>query len=82
MTSAKISPRSTSTWTGNAPELPRKAMLMEERELIGTYVSEHPLQASLMHLQNLVTRQANVYGGFGHRILLNPIDTLLWLRID
>ena len=42
----------------NAPELPRKEMLMEERELIGTYVSEHPLQASLMHLQNLVTRQA------------------------
>ena len=42
----------------NAPELPRKEMLMEERELIGTYVSEHPLQASLLHLQNLVTRQA------------------------
>ena len=42
----------------NAPELPRKEMLMEERELIGTYVSEHPLQASLQHLQDLVTRQS------------------------
>ncbi|NJM41473.1 MAG: hypothetical protein HC853_12260 [Anaerolineae bacterium] len=40
----------------NAPEIPRKELLMAERELIGTYVSEHPLAASLQHFQDLTNR--------------------------
>jgi DNA polymerase-3 subunit alpha len=40
----------------NAPEIPRKELLMAERELIGTYVSEHPLAASLQHFTDLTNR--------------------------
>lgn len=36
-------------------EIPRKQLLLEEKELIGTYVSEHPLQAQLDVLQHQVT---------------------------
>jgi len=40
----------------NAPEIPRKELLFFERELIGTYVSDHPLAASLQHLQETINR--------------------------
>lgn len=36
-------------------EIPRRQLLLEEKELIGTYVSEHPLQAQLDVLQHQVT---------------------------
>jgi DNA polymerase-3 subunit alpha len=41
-----------------APELPRREMLNAERELIGTYVSDHPLAATLEQLQDRVTRNS------------------------
>lgn len=40
----------------NAPEIPRKELLTMERDLIGTYVSDHPLADTLQHLQETVTR--------------------------
>ena len=46
------------TLPANAPPIPRKELLMFERELIGTYVTEHPLAASLQHLQEFVTRNS------------------------
>lgn len=39
----------------NVKEIPRRQLLLEEKELIGTYVSEHPLQAQLDVLQHQVT---------------------------
>jgi DNA polymerase III subunit alpha len=41
-----------------APEIPRKELLNAERELIGTYVSDHPLADALAHLQDRVTRNS------------------------
>ncbi len=41
-----------------APEMPRREMLNAERELIGTYVSDHPLAATLEQLQDRVTRNS------------------------
>jgi DNA polymerase-3 subunit alpha len=43
----------------NAPEIPRKELLAAEKELIGTYVTEHPLAQALQHLQDFVTRNSN-----------------------
>ncbi len=40
----------------NAPEIPRKELLMMERDLIGTYVSDHPLASALQHLTETITR--------------------------
>jgi DNA polymerase-3 subunit alpha len=37
------------------PEVPRKEMLGWEKDLVGTYVSEHPLQAIIIDLQDTVT---------------------------
>jgi DNA polymerase-3 subunit alpha len=37
------------------PEAPRKEMLGWEKELVGTYVSEHPLQSIIGELRNVVT---------------------------
>jgi DNA polymerase III alpha subunit len=39
----------------NVKEIPRKQLLQEEKELIGTYVSEHPLQATLDAWQDRIT---------------------------
>ncbi len=36
-------------------EIPRKQLLQEEKELLGTYVSAHPLQAQLDALQHQIT---------------------------
>ncbi|MFC1466178.1 MAG: DNA polymerase III subunit alpha [Candidatus Brachytrichaceae bacterium NZ_4S206] len=36
-------------------EIPRKQLLQEEKELLGTYVSAHPLQAQLEALQHQIT---------------------------
>ncbi len=39
----------------NVREIPRKQLLQEEKELLGTYISEHPLQAQLDALQHQIT---------------------------
>jgi DNA polymerase-3 subunit alpha len=39
----------------NVKEIPRKVLLQEEKELLGTYLSEHPLQAQLDALGHHVT---------------------------
>ncbi|MCS6847142.1 MAG: DNA polymerase III subunit alpha [Anaerolineae bacterium] len=36
-------------------EIPRKQLLQEEKELLGTYISAHPLQAQLDALQHRIT---------------------------
>jgi DNA polymerase III subunit alpha len=41
-----------------AKDIPKKELLNAERELIGTYVTEHPLADSLQHLQDRVTRHS------------------------
>ena len=40
----------------NAREIPRKELLAWEKELCGTYVSEHPLAASMAALRDFITR--------------------------
>lgn len=37
------------------PEVPRKELLGWEKDLVGTYISEHPLQAIIIDLQDIVT---------------------------
>jgi DNA polymerase-3 subunit alpha len=37
------------------PEVPRKEILGWEKDLVGTYVSEHPLQGLIADLQNVIT---------------------------
>lgn len=39
----------------NVPEVPRKELLGWEKDLVGTYVSEHPLQSIIADLQNSIT---------------------------
>jgi DNA polymerase-3 subunit alpha len=46
----------------NVKDIPRKQQLQEEKELIGTYVSEHPLQAVLNALQDQVTHNSTQLG--------------------
>ncbi len=41
-----------------APEIPRKQLLNAERELIGAYVTDHPLAQALASLQDRVTRNS------------------------
>ncbi|MCS6774089.1 MAG: DNA polymerase III subunit alpha, partial [Thermoflexales bacterium] len=36
-------------------DIPRKQLLLDEKELLGTYVTEHPLQAALDKLQDRIT---------------------------
>jgi DNA polymerase-3 subunit alpha len=37
------------------PEVPRKEILGWEKDLVGTYISEHPLQSVIADLQNTIT---------------------------
>ena len=46
----------------NVKDIPKKQQLQEEKELIGTYVSEHPLQATLDVLQDQVTHSSATLG--------------------
>jgi DNA polymerase-3 subunit alpha len=39
----------------NIPEVPRKEILGWEKELVGTYISEHPLQSIIAEMQNNIT---------------------------
>jgi DNA polymerase III subunit alpha len=41
-----------------APEIPRKELLNAERELIGAFVTDHPLAEALANLQDRVTRNS------------------------
>ncbi len=43
----------------NVPEIPRKELLRFEKELAGTYVSEHPLAAMMASLRAAVTHTSN-----------------------
>ncbi len=40
------------------PEVPQKEILAWEKELVGVYISEHPLTQALVRLQNVVTAYA------------------------
>ncbi len=46
----------------NVKDIPRKQQLQEEKDLIGTYISEHPLQATLDALQDQVTHNSSQLG--------------------
>jgi DNA polymerase-3 subunit alpha len=44
---------------GTAQEVPRREMLQWERELVGVYVSEHPLQSVIDKIGQIVTAYSN-----------------------
>jgi DNA polymerase-3 subunit alpha len=60
-----------------APEIPQRELLNAERELIGTYVSSHPLAAALEHLQDRVTRNSSEFtaGDNGQPVVVAGIVT-------
>ncbi len=63
----------------NAKDIPRKQLLQEEKELIGTYVSEHPLQASLDALQEQVTHNSSQLGPAenGQKVLMAGVISFI-----
>ncbi len=50
----------------DAPVIPRRELLNFERELCGTYVSEHPLAASMAALRDFITRTSAELGEADH----------------
>jgi DNA polymerase-3 subunit alpha len=63
----------------NVKDIPRKQLLQEEKELIGTYVSEHPLQASLDALQQQVTHNSSQLGPAdnGQKVLMAGVISFI-----
>ncbi len=63
----------------NVKDIPRKQLLQEEKELIGTYVSEHPLQASLEALQQQVTHNSSQLGPAdnGQKVLMAGVISFI-----
>jgi len=45
------------------PEVPQKEILAWEKELVGVYISEHPLTQTLIRLQDIVTAYAGALDG-------------------
>jgi DNA polymerase-3 subunit alpha len=60
-------------------DIPRRTLLQEERELLGTYVSEHPLQAQLAALQGYVTHTSATLteADHGQRVVIAGVITAL-----
>ena len=58
-------------------DIPRRELLQEERELLGTYVSEHPLQAQLAALQHYVTHTSATLteSDHGQRVVVAGVVT-------
>jgi DNA polymerase-3 subunit alpha len=63
----------------NVKDIPRKQLLQEEKDLIGTYVSEHPLQASLDALQQQVTHNSSQLGPAdnGQKVLMAGVISFI-----
>jgi hypothetical protein len=60
-------------------DIPRRVLLQEERELLGTYVSEHPLQAQLGALQHYVTHTSATLteSDHGQRVVVAGVVTVV-----
>jgi len=58
-------------------DIPRRTLLIEEKELLGTYVSEHPLQAQLSALQSYVTHTSATLSesDHGRRVVIAGVVT-------
>jgi DNA polymerase-3 subunit alpha len=54
-----VEPTSVSVALPDVPEVPTKERLGWEKELLGIYLSEHPLQSAAVQLLDLVTAQAS-----------------------
>ncbi len=63
----------------NAKEIPRKELLSYEKELIGTYVSEHPLTSAMAQLREYVTHATNELTEADHaqKVVLAGILTMI-----
>jgi DNA polymerase-3 subunit alpha len=63
----------------NVKEIPRKVLLQEEKELLGTYLSEHPLQAQLDALQHLITHTSVMLteGDHGQKVVVAGVVTFV-----
>ena len=61
----------------NVKEIPRKVLLQEEKELLGTYLSEHPLQAQLDALAHHITHTsaALTEGDHGQKVVVAGVVT-------
>jgi DNA polymerase-3 subunit alpha len=63
----------------NAKEIPRKELLSFEKELIGTYVSEHPLTATMAQLREYITHSSNELseGDHAQKVVLAGVITMV-----
>ncbi len=63
----------------NAKEISRKELLAFEKELVGTYVSEHPLTASMSHLREYITHTTNELTDSDHaqKVVLAGVITMV-----
>jgi DNA polymerase III subunit alpha len=63
----------------NVKEIPRKELLSYEKELTGTYVSEHPLAAQMGSLRDYITHTSNQLGEGDHaqKVVLAGVITMV-----
>ncbi|MCL4507246.1 MAG: DNA polymerase III subunit alpha [Chloroflexi bacterium] len=63
----------------NVPEIPRKELLRFEKELAGTYVSEHPLAAVMSSLRESITHTSNelTEADHGQKVVLAGVITMV-----
>jgi DNA polymerase-3 subunit alpha len=62
------------------PEVPQKEILAWEKELVGVYVSEHPLTQTLIELQDVVTGYAGALGSDNHGQTLTVVGMVQRVR--
>jgi DNA polymerase-3 subunit alpha len=62
------------------PEVPQKEILAWEKELVGVYVSEHPLTEALIELQDVVTGYAGTLSGDNHGQQLTVVGMVQRVR--
>jgi DNA polymerase-3 subunit alpha len=63
----------------NVKEIPRKELLNYEKELIGAYVSEHPLSAAMASLREYITHTSAqlTEGDHGQKVVLAGVITMV-----
>ena len=67
------------TLPNNAKEIPHKELLNYEKELIGAYVSEHPLSAAMNSLREYITHTSAELseGDHGQKVVLAGVITMV-----
>ena len=68
----------------NAKEIPRKELLGYEKELTGTYVSEHPLAGAMATLQDHITHTSNqlTEADNGTKVVLAGVITMVRTHVS